>query len=123
MADADRQSIIFDAWEERGKAQWDPGRGLLPLHIPAIENTHDDDLEFRLVKTTPDGQPIDSIVCEGIVVAGWVDSAEGRNQVAQLAAESQRRHSAALSAGTTSAAPIALQAAEAIQGAFPPTRT
>ena len=77
----DRERIIRAAWEERGKAQWDPethGRGLLSLHIPAkVEMTPVrlgaplppyDDLEFRLVHATMSGQPINSIVCEDVVV-------------------------------------------------------
>lgn len=77
----DRERIIRAAWEERGKTQWDPnthGRGLLSLHIPAkVEMTPVrrgaplppyDDLEFRLVRATMNGQPVASIVCEGIVV-------------------------------------------------------
>jgi hypothetical protein len=38
IMDEDREQTIRAAWEERGKAQWNPethGRGLLSLHIPA----------------------------------------------------------------------------------------
>jgi hypothetical protein len=77
----DRERVIHAAWEERGKAQWDPnthGRGLLSLHIPATVEMRPvqfgaslppyDDLEFRLVRATMNGQPVNSIVCEGVVV-------------------------------------------------------
>jgi hypothetical protein len=79
--DEDRERIIRAAWEERGKAQWDTethGRGLLSLHIPAKVEMRPvrfgapkppyDDLEFRLVRATMNGQPVNSIVCEGVVV-------------------------------------------------------
>jgi hypothetical protein len=79
-ASENRETIIRAAWEERGKAQWKPdshGRGLLSLHIPAkVEMPPgvrpgaplppQDDLEFRLVGATMGGQPINSIVCEGV---------------------------------------------------------
>src|SRR5437588_8643514 len=82
----DRERVIRAAWGERGKAQWDPnthGRGLLSLHIPAKVEMRSvrpgaplppyDDLEFRLVRATVGGQPINSIVCEGVVVVETVE--------------------------------------------------
>jgi hypothetical protein len=77
----DRERIIRAAWEERGKAEWNPethGRGLLSLNIPATVEVRPvrfgaplppyDNLEFRLVRATMSGQPVNSIVCEGVVV-------------------------------------------------------
>jgi hypothetical protein len=125
----DRERIIRAAWEERAKAQWDPethGRGLLSLHIPAkVEMTPVrlgaplppyDDLEFRLVRATMSGQPINSIVCEDVVVetvegpmpppTGWMNSSgDAANQVVQKAAANQRRNMAAISSGPTFVAP------------------
>jgi hypothetical protein len=125
----DRERNIRAAWEERGKAQWDPethGRGLLSLHIPAkVEMTPVrlgapllpyDDLEFRLVRATMSGQPINSIVCEDVVVetveglmpppTGWMNSSgDAANQVVQKAAANQRRNMAAISSGPTFVAP------------------
>jgi hypothetical protein len=121
----DRERIIRSAWEERGKAQWDPethGRGLLSLHIPAkVEMTPvrlgaplppHDDLEFRLVRATMSGQPINYIVCEDVVVetveglmpppTGWMSSSDdATNQVVQTVAANQRRNMAAISSGPT----------------------
>jgi hypothetical protein len=131
----DRERIIRTTWAERGKNQWDPevhGRGLplripaivvmtpglLPLQIPATIGTMpaplgapsppDGDLEFRLVRATMGGQPINSIVCEDVVVEtiedgtappiGWIDSSDDpTNQVVQIAAAKQRRNMAAIS--------------------------
>jgi hypothetical protein len=82
-----REETIRAAWKERGKAQWDPnthGRSLLSLHIPATVQMRPvrfgaplppyDDLEFRLVRATMGGQPINSIVCEDVVVENVEDS-------------------------------------------------
>jgi hypothetical protein len=81
MVDQEREKVIRAAWKERGVRQWDPethGRGLLSLNIPAkIEMLPQatgtplpryDNLEFRSVRATLNGQPVDSIVCEGVVV-------------------------------------------------------
>ena len=119
----EREGTIRAAWEERGRAQWDPnthGRGLLSLHIPATVEMRPvrvgaplppyDDLEFRLVRATMGGQPVNSIVCEGVVVetiegatppsTGWMNSADdAANQVVQIVAANQRRNMAAISAG------------------------
>jgi hypothetical protein len=116
-----REETIRAAWKERGKAQWDPashGLGLLSLHIPAKVEMRPvrlgtplppyDDLEFRLVRATMSGLPIDSIVCEGVVVqtvegsmppsAGWMNTSDdAANQVVQIAAANQRRNMAAIS--------------------------
>jgi hypothetical protein len=121
----EREGTIRAAWEERGRAQWDPNthaRGLLSLHIPAkIEMTPVrlgtplppyDDLEFRLVRATMGGQPMNSIVCEGVVVetiegsmppsTGWMTSPDdAANQIVQTAAANQRRNMAAISSGPT----------------------
>ena len=77
----DRERVIRAAWAERGKAEWNPnthGRGLLSLHIPAIVKMRTvrfgaplppyDDLEFHLVRASMNGQPVNSIVCEDVVV-------------------------------------------------------
>jgi hypothetical protein len=70
-----RERIIRTAWEERGSKQWDPtihGRGLAPLNMAAsMDMTPErpghplplyDNLEFRLVTATMNGQAIKSIV-------------------------------------------------------------
>jgi hypothetical protein len=75
------------AWRERGSRQWDPmthGRGLSSLIIQAktemVERTPGmalpkyDTLEFRLEGTTVNGQSVDAIVCEGVVVESWPPS-------------------------------------------------
>ena len=77
----DRERVIRAAWNERGKDLWDPethGKGLLALHIPAKVGLIQtvtyaplppyDNLEFRLVRANMNGQPVNSIVCEGVVV-------------------------------------------------------
>ena len=83
-----RERIIRAAWEERGRAEWDPeahGRGLLSLNIPATAAMRPirfgeprppyDNLEFHLVHATMGGQPVvNSIVCEDVVV----ETVEGR---------------------------------------------
>lgn len=125
----DRERVIRAAWEERGKAQWDPtthGRGLLSLHIPAKVEMRPvrlgaplppyDDLEFRLVRATMAGQPVNSIVCEGVVVetvegsmpapTGWMNSTDdAANQVVQTVMANQRRNMAAISSGPNFVAP------------------
>jgi hypothetical protein len=125
VATENRERIIRAAWEERGKAQWDlnsHGRGLLSLHIPAKVEMRParvgtplppyDDLEFRLVRATMSGLPIDSIVCEGVVVetiegttppsTGWMNnSGDAANTVVQIAAANQRRNMAAISSQPT----------------------
>jgi hypothetical protein len=81
VVDPQREKLIRAAWRERGSRQWDPGthgRGLSSLIIQAktemVERTPGmplpkyDTLEFRLERSTVDGQPVDTIVCEGIVV-------------------------------------------------------
>jgi hypothetical protein len=71
-----------------------------------------DDLEFRLVRATMGGQPINSIVCEGVAVetvertmppsTGWMNNSnDAANQVVQMAAADRRRNMAAISSGTT----------------------
>jgi hypothetical protein len=119
-ASEDREKIIRTAWEERGKAQWNPdihGRGLISLHISSkVETTPhrlaetlapNDDLEFRLVRATMSGQSMDSILCEGIVVetigltppsTGWMNnSTDAANAVVHLTKANQRRNMAAIS--------------------------
>jgi hypothetical protein len=77
----ERKQIILTAWTERGREAWDPethGRGLLSLNIPAEVGMTPRgplgtpippyNLEFRLEHTTVNGQVINAIVCEGIVV-------------------------------------------------------
>jgi hypothetical protein len=69
---AERERTIRAAWDERGSKLWKSeihGRGLTtptrsgqPLPQPNM-------LEFRLVRSTMNGHAIDSIVCEGVVVA------------------------------------------------------
>jgi hypothetical protein len=114
------------------------GRGLLPLHIPAkVEMTPVrpgaplppyDDLEFRLVRATMGGQPVNSIVCEDVVVetleapvppsTGWMNSSDdATNQVVQTTAVNQRRHMAAISSGPTFVAPPQEITPEPISGA------
>ena len=121
----EREGTIRAAWEERGRAQWDPnthGRGLLSLHIPAkIEMKPvrlgtplppHDDLEFRLVQATMGGQPMNSIVCEGVVVetiegslppsTGWMTNPDdAANRIVQTVAANQRRNTAEISSGPT----------------------
>jgi hypothetical protein len=136
-----RERVIRAAWEERGRAEWDPethGRALLPLHIsanvrmtpvrPGAPLPLPDELEFRLVRATMGGQPINSIVCEGVVVetieggtppgTGWMNSSDdATNQVVQIAAANQRRNMAAISLGESfvpppqEVQPVALSAA------------
>jgi hypothetical protein len=127
-ATEDRERVIRAAWGERGKAQWDPnthGRGLLALRIrakvemrpvrPGAPLPPYDDLEFRLVRATMGGQPINSIVCEGVVVetvqgsmppsTGWMNSGDdAANQVVQAMAANRRRNMAAISSEPTSVA-------------------
>ncbi len=121
----EREGTIRAAWKERGRAEWDPnthGRGLLSLHIPATVEMRPvrvgaplppyDDLEFRLVRATMGGQPVNSIVCEDVVVetiesatppsTEWMNSADdAANQVVQTVAANQRRNMAAISSGPT----------------------
>jgi hypothetical protein len=128
-ASENRKGIIRAAWEERGKSQWDQkthGRGLLSLHIPAsVEMTAArfgaplpayDDLEFRLVRATMNGQPVNSIVCEDVVVetvedpsppsTGWMNSSdEAANEIAQTAGANRGRSMADISSGPISVAP------------------
>jgi hypothetical protein len=77
-----RERVIRAAWKDRGAARWDRevhGRGLEPWNIRALKNVHSpkprrplpNDLEFRLERTTIDGEPMTSIVCEGVVVETW----------------------------------------------------
>jgi hypothetical protein len=79
-----RTHIIRRAWKERGSAVWDRevhGRGLASLNIAASTNMRSmrpgqpippyDNLEFRLERSTKDGETISSIVCEGVVVETW----------------------------------------------------
>jgi hypothetical protein len=120
-----RERIIRAAWEERGRAEWDPethGRGLLSLNIPATAAMRPirfgeprppyDNLEFHLVHATMGGQPVNSIVCEDVVVetvegpipppTGWMNSSDdAANQVVQTAAENRRRNMASISSGPT----------------------
>jgi hypothetical protein len=77
----ERERLIRDAWNERGSKEWEPathGRGLKSLNIQASTDMRTapfaypmppyDNLEFRLVHATIDGQPMDSVVCEDVVV-------------------------------------------------------
>jgi hypothetical protein len=77
-----REQIIRAAWEKRGSKLWKSethGRGLDTLDIqasvemrpprPGQPLPHPDMLEFRLVRSTMNGHAIDSVVCEGVVVA------------------------------------------------------
>jgi hypothetical protein len=79
---AGRERTIRAAWDERGSKLWKSeihGRGLTTLEIQASVDMkptrsgqplpHPDMLEFRLVRSTMNGHAIDSIVCEGVVVA------------------------------------------------------
>jgi hypothetical protein len=79
---AERERIIRAAWDERGSKLWKSeihGRGLATLEIQASVDMkpirpgqplpHPDLLEFRLVRGTMNGYPIDSVVCENVVVA------------------------------------------------------
>ena len=102
------------------------GAVFFPLHIPAkVEMTPvrlgaplppHDDLEFRLVRATMSGQPINSIVCEDVVVetveglmpppTGWMSSSDdATNQVVQTVAANQRRNVATIYSGPTFVAP------------------
>ena len=81
----ERARVIRTAWKERGAAQWDRevhGRGLEPLNIQASTDMQTpkpghppippyDNLEFHLERTTIDGEPMTSIVCEGVAVETW----------------------------------------------------
>jgi hypothetical protein len=80
-ASPSREQIIRTAWDERGSKLWKTeihGRGE-PLNIQASTDMRPprpgqpmppfDNLEFRLVRGTMNGYPIDSIVCEDVVVA------------------------------------------------------
>jgi hypothetical protein len=79
---AARERTIRAAWDERGSKLWKSeihGRGLATLEVeasvdmrpirPGQPPPHPDILEFRLVRETMNGYPIDSVVCEGVVVA------------------------------------------------------
>jgi hypothetical protein len=114
-----RERIIRAAWEERGKAQWDPnthGRGLLSLHIPAKVEMRPvrfgtplpsyDDLEFRLVQATMNGRPVNSIVCEGVVVE-TLDGAMSAG--AQLAAQDQATPTVTFASGEAATVWLARQ--------------
>jgi hypothetical protein len=81
VVDPQREKVIRTAWKERGSKQWDPqthGRGLCSLNIeakiemrptrPGTPLPNYDNLEFRLERTTVNGQPVDAIACEGVVV-------------------------------------------------------
>jgi hypothetical protein len=82
---SERERVIRDAWKERGTAQWDPqvhGIGIEPLNIQAATDMRAqkpghppippyDNLEFRLERITIDGEAMNSIVCEGVVVETW----------------------------------------------------
>lgn len=66
----DRQDLIRRRWSETGCKLWNPdthGNGIVSLHIQGEASKHDD-LEFRLVRATMNGHPMDSIVCEGVIV-------------------------------------------------------
>jgi hypothetical protein len=78
----ERERVIVAAWKERGRKEWDPethGRGLLSLNIQAeVRMTQrgplgtpipaHDNLEFRLEQANVNGQTINAIACEGVVV-------------------------------------------------------
>ena len=80
-ATPERERMIRAAWDERGSKQWDPvvhGRGLASLTIQTSDLRSVpfeqpllpyDDLEFRLVSATMRGRAVNSVVCEGVVVA------------------------------------------------------
>ena len=66
----DRQDLIRRRWSETGSKLWNPythGKGLASLHIQG-EHSKQDDLEFRLVRASMNGHPMDSIICEGVMV-------------------------------------------------------
>ena len=73
--------LIQTAWNERGRFEWDPevhGRQLASLNIaadagmkpsvPGAPIPLHDNLEFRLVQTVVNGETINAIVCEGVIV-------------------------------------------------------
>jgi hypothetical protein len=78
---AERERTIRTAWAERGSKLWKAylhGKGA-PLNIQASIEMRTprpgqpmpafDNLEFRLVRGTMNGYPIDQVVCEDVVVA------------------------------------------------------
>jgi hypothetical protein len=121
----DRERIIRTAWAERGKAQWDPnthGRGLLSVHIPAKVEMKPvrfgaplppyDDLEFRLVRATRNGQSVTSIVCEGVVV----ETLDGSTSQPTLSASLvEYRSSQEQSPQTRDTVPLAFEDIEAVR--------
>jgi hypothetical protein len=85
-ANPKRERVIRAAWKDRGGAHWNRevhGRGLEPLNIQAIKNVRApkgrrprpafDNLQFQLDRIIIDGEPMTSIVCEGVVVEAWPD--------------------------------------------------
>jgi hypothetical protein len=79
----EREELIRAAWEERGKALWDPEineRDLVPLMVqttielnpvsphPGTALPLQTMLEFRFESAGVSGRPYHAIVCEGVVV-------------------------------------------------------
>jgi hypothetical protein len=82
MSDSESlEQFVRRRWNESGIKIWNPdfhGFGRSPLRIPGHSRKSDDQscdepilpevLEFRMVRAWWGNQPIDSIVCEGVIV-------------------------------------------------------
>ena len=78
----DRKKLLLTAWLERGRREWQPeihGRGLATLNISAEVKMRPrgplgtpippyDNLEFQLLQKEINGQKINAIACEGVIV-------------------------------------------------------
>jgi hypothetical protein len=116
MATEERERIIRAAWNERGRSEWVTvaSRGQTSIKIPATppsssEPVQADELIFILVQATMGGEPVNSIVCEGVVVErvgpsrialDWMNnSTDGADTLAQSNAANRRRKMASSSSG------------------------
>jgi hypothetical protein len=70
-----REDLIRRRWSETGRKLWNlqaHGNGLVSLRIQGAASNSStnpqDCLEFRLVRASMGGYPMDSIVCEGVIV-------------------------------------------------------
>ena len=77
MPEPKREQIIRAAWDERGSKLWDRSlHSIAGLHIPALKRgSKADILEFKLELARVDDEIIDTIICEGVVVAVLTDRA------------------------------------------------
>jgi hypothetical protein len=66
-----REDLIRRRWSATGCKLWNlqtHGNGLVSLRIQGAASNPQDCLEFRLVRASMGGHPMDSIVCEGVIV-------------------------------------------------------